>query len=72
MIASQSGGYLNLASAKNAAATDITWSAQVSDDFAAWQPAVILTDSLAQFEARDSIPVAAAGKRFIRLKITRP
>ena len=72
VIASQSGGYLNLASAKNAAATDITWSAQVSDDLANWQPAVILTDSLAQFEARDSILVAAAGKRFIRLKITRP
>ncbi len=71
VITSQSGGYLNLATSKNLAATDVLWDAQVSDDLATWQPAVILTNSPTQFEARDSILAAGEAKRFIRLKITR-
>ena len=37
---STSSGYLALSVAKNPAATDITWSAQVADDFSTWQSAV--------------------------------
>ncbi len=68
----RSGGYLALAAGKNTVATDVLWNAEVSANLESWQPAVITTNSLESFEARDTILADSTGKRFIRLKITRP
>lgn len=65
-------GYLALTAAKNTAATDITWAAQVAGDFSAWQSAVITTNTANTFTARDVQLMNAVDKRFIRLKISRP
>ncbi len=65
------GGYLTLSVTKNPAATDITWGAQVTDDFTTWLSAV-LTHTPSTFTARDSVTQSSADRRFIRLKITRP
>lgn len=72
VIQTDIGGYLALSVAKNTSATDITWGAEASDDLILWNPAVIVTDTQAAFEARDLVLMNAAAKRFIRLKITRP
>jgi hypothetical protein len=64
--------FLTISAVKNPAATDIVWGAQVTGTLDAWEPAVIVTDSPAAFEARDSVPMGGAGPRFIRLKISRP
>lgn len=70
---SQSNGYLTLTTPRNTATTeDILWSAEATSDFATWQTAAPLTDTTNLYQARDSIPIATAAKRFIRLKITRP
>ena len=68
----KTSGYLTLTVAKNTSATDITWSAEVSDDLTNWNPAVVIMDTLSSFQARDSVLANAAPKRMIRLKITRP
>ncbi len=68
----QSSGYLTLTAPKNPAATDISWSAEVTADLTHWTSAVTLTNTSTSFQARDSIPVSSAPKRLIRLKITRP
>ena len=67
-------GYLAIAAGQNPAATDITWSAEVSGTLDAWTPATIIEDNdpPATFEARDTVLKSAADKRFIRLKISRP
>jgi hypothetical protein len=67
-----SGGYLALSATKNPTATDITWSAETSADLETWASAVVVTNNTNSFEARDSVLMNAAEKRFIRLKITRP
>lgn len=64
--------HLTLSSAKNPNATDITWSAEVSPELSSWAPAVIVTNDMSNFTARDNIPINGADRRFIRLKITRP
>ncbi len=66
------GGYLAISVAKNPAAPDITWGAQVTDDLTTWPSAVILTNTANTFSARDDVPKSAANRRSIRLKITRP
>ncbi len=65
-------GYLALAAYKSAAATDITWGAEISPDLTEWNPAVITLNNASTFEARDNVLRNAATQRFIRLKITRP
>jgi hypothetical protein len=65
-------GYLALTASKSAAATDITWGAEISDYLTEWDPAVITLNNGSTFEARDNVLRNAAPQRFIRLKITRP
>jgi hypothetical protein len=65
-------GYLALSVAKNSAATDITWDAEVTGELSSWIPAILTTDTVSDFAARDSVLKSAAPQRFIRLKITRP
>jgi hypothetical protein len=66
------GGYLSLTFNKSSTATDITWSAQVTPDLSVWQTAQIITNNTTTFSARDTVLMSGAGRRFIRLKITRP
>ncbi|MGL4399529.1 MAG: hypothetical protein ACRCXD_06650 [Luteolibacter sp.] len=66
-----SSGYLALSVAKNPAATDITWGAEVTEDFFVWPPADC-TETTTTFTARDIVLQTSADRRFIRLKITRP
>lgn len=72
VVVDQEAGGLKLTTAKNPAASDVSWSAEVSGNLADWQPATILTDSATLFEARDDAPIGESAPRFIRLKITRP
>ncbi|MGL5018858.1 MAG: Calx-beta domain-containing protein, partial [Luteolibacter sp.] len=65
------GDYLSISVPKNPAATDITWGAQVGDDFVRWGASVD-THTPTTFSARDSVKQSAADRRFIRLKISRP
>ncbi len=71
-VVDQTSGYLTLTVAKNISATDINWSAEVTDNLTNWTPAVIITNSDSSFQARDNILASTAPKRMIRLKITRP
>jgi hypothetical protein len=64
-------GYLALSVTKNPAASDVAWSAQVTDDFSAWQAAVTTVNTADTFTARDNVLMNATERRFIRLKITR-
>ena len=66
-----SGVYLALSAAKNPAASDLVWGAEVSSDLITWQSALITDQTLNFFEARDSVMMSASARRFIRLKITR-
>jgi len=65
-------GYLVVSAAKNPAASDIAWSAQVSSDLKNWTPAQTTIDNSTNFEARDTDPIKDAAKRFIRITIVRP
>jgi hypothetical protein len=67
-----SSGYLGISAEKSNSATDITWGAEVTSTLDSWNPAVIVTETSSAFTARDMVPMAASGQRFIRLKITRP
>lgn len=64
-------GYLQLTATKNPAATDITWAAEACDDLETWAPANIDTNSPTNFAASDTVPIAGAEKRFMRLKVMR-
>jgi hypothetical protein len=64
-------GYLAVSVTKNPAATDISWGAQVTDDFVLW-PSANCTETMTTFTARDLVLQSSADRRFIRLKITRP
>jgi hypothetical protein len=64
-------GVLQLTATKNPAATDITWAAEVCDDLITWLPANIDTNTSTNFAASDTVPIAGAEKRFMRLKVTR-
>lgn len=64
-------GFLKLTATKNPAATDITWAAEACDDLITWLPANIDTNTSTNFAASDTVPIAGAEKRFMRLKITR-
>ncbi|MFM7606221.1 MAG: hypothetical protein ACKO8Z_13625, partial [Prosthecobacter sp.] len=65
-------GYLGLSVAKSASASGITWSAESCDDLSNWHPeqTVTLIDNATTFSVRDSVPVGAASRRFIRLRVT--
>lgn len=66
-------GYLALSVAKNPAAADIIWAAQVSGEASSWQPATPISGTQDPiFAARDGVPKSSADRRFIRLQVTRP
>ena len=66
-------GYLAISAAKNPAATDLTWAAQVSGNISSWQSAMPISGTLDPvFTARDSVLKSSATRRFIRLQVTRP
>ena len=69
-ITTSTGQYLTLAAAKNIAATDLIWGAEVSGNLANWFPSVITYNTATHFGASDTTPISSAAKRFIRLKIT--
>jgi hypothetical protein len=68
----QSGGYLTIASPKNTAATDISWTAEVTADLTTWQSLLPALNTASNFAASDIVRSDEAAQRFIRLKITRP
>ncbi|MBL9183209.1 MAG: hypothetical protein JNN17_13815 [Verrucomicrobiaceae bacterium] len=71
-VTTNTSGYLGLSIAKNASASGITWSAESSDDLLTWHPAqtVTLIDNATTFTVRDSVPIGAAARRFLRLRVT--
>ncbi len=71
-----STGYLRLTLPRNANATDITYTVQVTGDLtdpASWTAASTTGDqnTATMLQAHDSTPVSGAAKRFIRLQISR-
>jgi hypothetical protein len=72
VVAGENSGYLSLSVAKNPAATDLTWSAEVSSDLIEWFPATTITNTQTNFEARDTVLKNSAPIRMIRIKVTRP
>lgn len=68
----QSGGYLTIASSKNTATTDISWTAEVTADLTTWQSLLPTLNTASNFAANDIVRSDEAAQRFIRLKITRP
>ncbi len=72
VVAGENSGYLSLSVAKNSAATDLTWSAEVSPDLSQWFPATTITNTQNNFEARDTVLKNSAPIRMIRIKVTRP
>ncbi len=67
----ESEGYLAVSGVRDPAASDITWSAQVTGTLDSWSPAKIEFTG-ETFTARDTLPLSEADQRFIRLKISRP
>lgn len=70
--ATEAGGVLTLAAAKNPDATDIQWFADISSDLILWDDAEILENSAANFLAGDPEPPTDGSPRFMRLRIVRP
>ncbi len=69
--------FLRLTVSKNPAATDITFSIEVTGDIttpASWSSAgtTVETNSSTQLRARDNVPTTAATQRSIRLKVMHP
>ncbi|MGJ8634583.1 MAG: Calx-beta domain-containing protein [Luteolibacter sp.] len=72
LLDTESSGHITLTATKNPDATDITWSAEDSEDLETWDTAEIITDDGTTFKARDTSTTPGEGERFLRLKITRP
>jgi hypothetical protein len=72
VVAGENSGYLSLSVAKNSAAIDLTWSAEVSSDLSQWFPATTITNTQTNFEAHDTVLKNSAPIRMIRIKVTRP
>lgn len=70
--ASMTGGFLSLSVGRNATASGVTWSAESSSDLITWHPeqTVTLIDNADTFSARDSVPMNAATRRFMRLRLS--
>ena len=64
--------YLSLTLPKFQAATDATVIIEVSSDLVNWVPATTVTNSSTLFKARDAIPISAAPRRFMRVRVTQP
>jgi len=72
IVAGENNGYLSLSVAKNPAASDLTWSAEVSSDLSEWFPAITITNTQDIFEARDTVLKNSEPIRMIRIRVTRP
>ena len=72
VVTGENSGYLSLSVAKNPAAIDLTWSAEVSSDLTQWFPATTITNTQANFVARDTVLKNSAPIRMMRIKVTRP
>jgi hypothetical protein len=68
---STDAGFLTLSAAKNEAATDVIWAAEISEDLSQWEAAAVEATPEPHFLARDSVLLGTTPRRFIRLKITR-
>lgn len=68
-----SGTYLTLTATKGTV-SGVSWSAESCDDLASWSPAsvTVLIDNTGTFQVRDNVSSSLGGRRFLRLKITRP
>ncbi len=69
--------YLRLTITKNPAATDVTYSAEVTGDLttpSAWSSSsvVVETNTATTLRVRDSVATSSAARRFIRLRVTVP
>lgn len=67
----ETSGYLSLSVSKNPDATDLTWSAEASSDFATWDTATILTNDQNSFEARDTVLKSESDRRLMRIRVSR-
>lgn len=72
----EEGGFLTLTATRSAAATDVQFVVEAAGDLAAgpWSSAglVTLVDTPTQLKVRDVVPIGAAAKRFLRLRIVWP
>jgi len=68
--------YLTLETAKNASATDVTYTVEVSDDLATWHSGAgyttVVTETSTFLRVRDNVPLSASAHRFIRLRVSSP
>jgi hypothetical protein len=68
-----STGYLRLTTTRNANATDVTLSGQVSGNLTLWTTNGLVVDQNGElFQVHDSAPVAGGTNRFLRLRVTSP
>lgn len=69
------GGFATMNVARNANATDLNFSVEVSDGLANWQSGPSFTTTLintaAQSKVRDNTAISGASRRFIRLRVSR-
>jgi hypothetical protein len=64
--------YLSVTLPRVQAPADATIIIEVSADLLNWQPATTLTNTPDMLKARDSVPLSAALRRFMRVKVTQP
>lgn len=69
--------FLEIAVTKSATATDLTIVAEVSSDLANWQTAasgavVVIENTATRLVARDATPLGSVGKRFMRVRVSKP
>jgi hypothetical protein len=75
-ITLDSAGYLRMSVAKNPAATDLSFTIEVTSDLrvpTSWSGADTTIDENTEttLQAHDNVPISAASGRFIRLNVTR-
>lgn len=72
----KTGSNLEYTYTKNKSATDITFTVEWSDDFTTWSTAgvtsLILNDNGTTQQIKATMPAGPSGRRFVRLRVTRP
>jgi hypothetical protein len=75
--ATKNGSNLEYLYTKNKSATDVTFTVEWSDDLVTWSTAGVTqalvpgSDNGTTQQIKASIPASIAGRRFVRLKVTR-
>ncbi len=66
--------YLRMTITKNPAATDVTYTVQVTGDLATWTsvPTSVEINTASSLVVRDTVPCSPLNHRFIRLQVTHP